>query len=120
LAKRKQAEADVINRGLPVWATHLHAKPKLPRLRRPRRLQCPVCKFPFVVKPRGPIPKTCSQRCALALALHRAYLRGRNEQFDLLNKDIIAASFLAQRRRFQAVIDNLVPGAPPSDGPEDT
>ena len=48
---------------------------KLPP-RRPRKLLCPVCKFPFAAKKRGPIPETCGRRCALALALHRAYRRG--------------------------------------------
>jgi hypothetical protein len=65
LQKEKQAEADAINAAnFPAWATHLHVKPKLSPRRRPRRLQCPVCKFPYVIKKRGPIPKTCSTRCA--------------------------------------------------------
>ena len=99
LAKQRQAEADAINQAsFPAWATYLHIKPKLPARHRPRRLQCPVCKFQFAVKARGPIPATCSQRCALALTLHRAYLRGKNEPLGLLKKDIVAASFLAQRR----------------------
>jgi hypothetical protein len=115
LAKQKQAEADVINRGLPAWATHLHVKPKLPARRRPRRLQCPVCKFPFAIKARGPIPETCSQRCALALGLHKAYRRGKQEPLGLLNKDIVAASFLAQRKRHQAIIDSLLTDVPTSD-----
>jgi hypothetical protein len=114
LARQKQTAADVINRGLPAWATHLHDKPKLPARRRPRRLQCPVCKFPFAVKARGPIPETCSRRCAFALALHKAYKRGQQEPIGLLNKDIVAASFLAQRKRHQAVIDSLLANVPPS------
>ena len=38
----------------------------MPPPRRPRNLLCPVCKFAFDVKKRGPIPETCSRRCALA------------------------------------------------------
>jgi hypothetical protein len=41
----------------------------MPPPRRPRNLLCPVCKFAFDVKKRGPIPETCSRRCALALAI---------------------------------------------------
>jgi hypothetical protein len=89
----------MINRGLPAWATHLHFKPKIPARHRPRRLQCPVCKFSFAVKARGPIPKTCGPRCAFALALHTAYKRGQQEPIGLLNKDIVAVAFLAQRKR---------------------
>lgn len=94
----------------------MHVKPKLPPRRRPRRLECPVCKFPFAVKARGPIPETCSQRCALALKLRNAYLRGQQgEMLGLLNKDIVAASCLAQRRRrHQAIINSLLTDVPPS------
>ena len=118
MAKQKQEEANAINKALfPAWATHLHVKPKLPARCRPRRLQCPVCESPFAVKARGPIPRTCSWRCALALALHRAYLRGKSEPLGLLNKDIVAASFLAQRhKRHQVIIDSLLLPDVPSSG----
>jgi hypothetical protein len=110
LVKRKQAEADAFNEAnFPDWAKYLHAKPKLPPRRRPRRLPCPVCKFPFVVKARGPIPVTCSPRCAKALALYQAFQRGINRPLDLLNKDIAANSFLAARRgRHQTIIDDML------------
>jgi hypothetical protein len=112
LTKRKQAEADTINAAkYPAWATHLHVKPKLPPRLRPRRLQCPVCKFPFDVKARGPIPATCSRRCALALALHTVYMQGVNKPRDLMNEDIVANSFLSERKRHQkAIIDNILGG----------
>lgn len=115
LVKEKQAEADAINEAtLPPWATHLHLKPKLPPRHRPRRLQCPVCRFPFAVKTRGPIPETCGRRCALALALHRAYRRGQREGSELLTKDIAAAHFLAKRHtRHQTIIDSLLNDVPP-------
>ena len=78
-------------------------------------LRCPVCEFPYVVRPRGPIPRTCCQRCTLALALHRAYLRGRSgEMIGLLNKDIVASAFLAQRGRHQTIIDNLLADEAPN------
>jgi hypothetical protein len=48
---------------------------------------------------------TCSPRCASALALHKAYKRGKNEDLTMLDKDIAASSFLARR---QAIIDDLL------------
>jgi len=56
----------------------------------------------------------------LALALHRAYLRGHQEPVGLMNKDIVAASFLAQHRRHQAIIETMLPDVPPEGGTEDT
>jgi len=108
LAKRKQAEADAHNAGLG-WMTHLYVKPKLPPRRRPRRVRCPVCTSPIVVKKRGPIPKTCSPRCALTLALQDAYRRGTEQGLTLLKKDMTALTFRAQRRRrHQTIIDDLI------------
>ncbi len=85
MEKRKQAEIDAIHARHSAGAAYLLPKLKLPPRRRPTRLKCPVCKFPFAVKKRGPIPVTCGPRCALALDLHKAYLRGRNEVFDVLS-----------------------------------
>jgi hypothetical protein len=112
LTERKQAEADAINAAkYPAWATHLHVKPKLPPRHRPRRLQCPVCKFPFAVKARGPIPATCSRRCAWALTLHTVYMQGVNKRRHLMKEDIVANSFLSKRKRRQkAIIDNKLAG----------
>ena len=111
LEKQKQAEADAANATLPRWATHLHVKPTLPPRRRPTRLRCPVCSFQFAIKKRGPISETCSDRCAFALALHRAYMRGVNKPVTLLKNDIVAASFLDKGRlRRQAIIDEMLAG----------
>jgi hypothetical protein len=72
-------------------------------------LKCPVCKLQFAVKARGPVPKTCSDRCEHALALWRAYQRGKNEASTFLKKDITALAFLSQRRRrHQAIIDDML------------
>ena len=91
LTKRKQAEADAINAAkYPPWATHLHIKPDLPPQRRPRRKQCPVCKFPFVVKKRGPIPEVCGPRCARALELSRVALAVMERPINLFKKDVMA------------------------------
>jgi hypothetical protein len=108
--KRAKAEADAINRAkFPAWATHLHVKPKLPPRRRPRHLECPVCRVRFEVKRRGPIPETCGRRCALALALHNAYLHGREEPSRLLNHDIVANSRRIQRMaRHQVIINEML------------
>jgi hypothetical protein len=109
LEKEKQAEFDAIAAQHSAWATYLLAKPKLPPRHRPRRLQCPVCKSPFVVNACGPVPETCSGRCADALALWRAYMRGKNEPVTLQKKDITAIAFLAERRRrHQSIIDNML------------
>jgi hypothetical protein len=68
-----------------------------------------VCKFHFVVKARGPIPLTCSRRCAYALALREAFKRGVNMPLTLLNKDIAAMSRRAERkRRHEAIIDAML------------
>jgi hypothetical protein len=110
LAKRKQAEADAINAAnSPAWATHWHVKPKLPRHPRPRRLRCPVCRFPFAVKKRGPIPETCSTRCALALKISRVVEAVEENPVRLLRKDIASMDLVTERkRRHQATIDDLV------------
>jgi hypothetical protein len=80
---------------------------------------CPVCKFTFTVKKRGPVPDTCSDRCALALALHRAYRHGVDKPVALLKKDIAAKSFQIQRveqrrqqrrQRYQEIIDGMLTG----------
>jgi hypothetical protein len=48
-------------------------------------------------------------RCAHALGLHRAYLRGRKRRGLQLNKDLTAMTFLAERRRrHQATIDEML------------
>ena len=97
LEARLQAEADAVNvaafPNLPILKNvpelaHLLAKPKLPPRQRPRGMRCPMCGFPFAVKKRGPIPETCSRRCALALALHQAYMRGVEMPFTLLKNDL--------------------------------
>jgi hypothetical protein len=110
LEKEKQAEFDAIAAQHPAWATYLLPKPKLPPHQRPRRLQCQACKSPFVVKARGPIPETCGHtRCAHALGLYRAYLRGKSEAAAFLTKDLTAMAFLAERgRRHQTIIDNML------------
>jgi len=114
LQARKQAEADAFNaKNFPTWTTHWHRKPKLPLRHRPSSLHCPVCNCRFAIKKRGPIPQTCSRRCGLALALHHAYQRGRNEPLTLLQKDIKANEFLVERkRRHQRIIDDLLDDLP--------
>jgi hypothetical protein len=109
LEKEKQADFDAIAAQHSAWAKYLLPRPKLPPRHRPRRLRCPVCKFQFAVKARGPIPETCSRRCACALALWRAYMRGKNEPLALLKKDLTAVAFLAKRRRrHQMIIDDML------------
>jgi hypothetical protein len=101
---------------MPPWAAYLQAKPQLPPRHRPRKLRCPVCTARFAVKKRGPIPETCSRRCALTLALHRAYKRGIDVPVTLLEKDV--ASFQVQRREqrrqhYQEIIDGMLTGVLP-------
>lgn len=111
LQKQKQAEADAVNATLPRWATHMHVKPKLPTRRRPTRLKCPVCRFPYAVNKRGPIPLTCSHRCAFALALYKAYRRGQAEPFEVMKKDLAASMHLDDDyRRRKARIDEMLAG----------
>jgi hypothetical protein len=107
--KRKQAEVDAINAKYPPWAVHLHVKPKLPPRRRPTRLRCPVCTFSFVVKKRGPIPETCSERCARALMIRRVVDTVREAPVALLNQDMMAMyQQEKRRRRFQAIIADVL------------
>jgi hypothetical protein len=132
LAKEKQAEADAINaekfptlaaqEKFPAFLAHLQAKPKMPPRSRPRKLRCPVCMAPIAVKKRGPLPETCSRRCALTLALHRAYKRGIDVPVTLLKRDIAAISGLdrrrkqrdqERRRRYQEIINGMLAGALP-------
>ena len=111
LVKRKQAEADAINAvEAPGWTARLFGvKPNLPPRHRPRRLKCPACWLEFVVKTRGPIPETCSRRCAHALALYRSYVQGKSEGLMRLKKDVVAVARLGeQRRRHQVTIDDML------------
>jgi hypothetical protein len=119
LEKRKQEEADAINAAeFPAWAgrenvpayvAHWLTKPQLPPRRRPRRRRCPLCGFSFAVKKRGPIPLTCSYRCALALKLYRAAKTLAGQPVKLIERDIVAHALLDQRRtRHQALINDLL------------
>jgi hypothetical protein len=129
LQKQKQAEADAINaekfpnlavlENFPARFAHLLAKPNMPPRHRPRKSECPVCMSPIAVKKRGPIPKTCSRRCALTLALHRAYKRGIDVPVTLLKQDIAAVTGLDRRRRqreqerrqrYQEIINGMLSG----------
>jgi hypothetical protein len=116
LEKQQQAEIDELHRQYS-WAAKLQPQPKLPPRRRPTRLKCLVCSFPFAVRKRGHIPKTCGPRCKLALALYTAYTRGKNEGPAALDRDITAMAFRAQRgRRYQSIIDKLLDPPEAGDG----
>jgi hypothetical protein len=80
LEARLHVEADAVNaaqfpnleivKTVPQLA-HLLAKPKLPPRQRPRKKRCPLCGLPFAVRRRGPIPETCSRRCASDVVIYR-------------------------------------------------
>jgi hypothetical protein len=126
LEQRKQGEADAINaaqfpnwagrENVPPYVKHLLAQPQLPPRRRPRRLRCPACKFWYVVKKRGPVPRTCSDRCALALKFYRAVQTATGRPIKLLYADIVANALLNQRSappdlrraRHQSIIDDIL------------
>jgi hypothetical protein len=118
LEKQAQAQADAINAAeFPDWAgrenvpahvAHLLAQPRLAPRRRPRRLKCPVCKFVFEVKKRGPVPATCSNRCAWALALLRGHKFLAGDPEGLLRRDIVSNALSHGRRlRHQAIIGDM-------------
>jgi hypothetical protein len=118
LEKQAQAEADAINaaefpdwpgrENVPAHVAHWLAKPRLPPRRRPRRLKCPVCKFTFEVKKRGPVPTTCSNRCAWALALLQGHKFLAGDPEGRLRRDIVSIALSHGRRiRHQAIINDM-------------
>jgi hypothetical protein len=118
LEKQAQAKADAINaaqfpnwagqENVPAYVAHLLVKPQLPLRYRPRRLKCPVCRFPFEVKKRGPIPVTCGDRCARALALRWAIKIALGDPQEHLRRDIVNNALSHGRRiRHQAMIDDM-------------